>query len=558
MAYWGLMLVACAVFYWMNVLTPLKEDDMLHSLVIGDLTPVDSLGDLLHSWHNKFFITNGRTADMVAELFCGLLGKPLFNVCNALMFGLLAHVVSLLATRRRSLLAQGMLYACIGTCYPVPGETMLWLAGSCNYLWSITASLWLLYYLLHHHTSRLGWPRAVLLLLVAMLAGAGNEAMSFGLLGGMVLYFACNRRLIDRTVAIALVGYMLGVLLIVASPAAWERASGGGIAVDMPLADLLMSRCYIVGERMVRLVVPVMALAVGAGVLLWRGKGFRALKTSVWPYVLVMLIAVLLILGLMPYRPYAPLTTVSLIVVILAADTLLRRWPLLRLAVVACCVAAGGYAFARGVADLKRYKAIDDRVVSEIRAASGQAVLIEVPDAGVGRFVYPLPLQSSHFFSNEYIWRAYFNKENIQFVSDSVYVRFHEGRLLDGAVAMPFTADRTDVARRVLAFADQDYMVLELNLDTLPTAYQVGTAFREQALSAAEQAYRRKHAIAGGTDPFGYYPLRYRGQALMVLPLLGNEVSRAELLLDYAGDERLMLTRVAPNPPEVKTDHSER
>ena len=65
-------------------------------------------------------------------------------------------------------------------------------------------------------------------------------------------------------------------------------------------------------------------------------------------------------------------------------------------------------------------------------------------------------------------------------------------------------------------------------------------------------------AIAGGTDPFGYYPLRYRGQALMVLPLLGNEVSRAELLLDYAGDERLMLTRVAPNPPEVKTDHSER
>ena len=73
-AYWGLMLVACAVFYWMNVLTPFKEDDMLHSMVIGDLTPINSVSDLLHCWWNKYLITNGRSSDMVAELFCGLLG----------------------------------------------------------------------------------------------------------------------------------------------------------------------------------------------------------------------------------------------------------------------------------------------------------------------------------------------------------------------------------------------------------------------------------------------------------------------------------------------------
>jgi hypothetical protein len=205
-AYWGLMLVACAVFYWMNVLTPFKEDDMLHSMVIGDLTPINSVSDLLHCWWNKYLITNGRSSDMVAELFCGLLGKPLFNVLNTLMFGLLAHVVSLLATHRRSLLAQGLLYACIGTCYPVPGETMLWLAGSCNYLWTITASLWFLYYLLHHPSKRMGWGKSILFFLGAMLAGAGNEATSFGLLAGMVLYYAFNRRQIDRTVIVGMAG----------------------------------------------------------------------------------------------------------------------------------------------------------------------------------------------------------------------------------------------------------------------------------------------------------------------------------------------------------------
>ena len=542
------------MFYWMNVLTPFKEDDMLHSLVIGDLTHVNSLGDLLHSYHNKFFITNGRTSDMLAELFCGLLGKPLFNVCNALMFGLLAHVVSLLATSRKSLLAQSMLYACIGTCYPVPGETMLWLAGSCNYLWTITGSLWLLYFLLHHRNMRLGWPKALLLLLGAMLAGAGNEAMSFGLLAGMVLYFAFNRRLIDRTVIVGLTGYLLGVLLIVASPAAWERASGGGIAVDMPLADLLMSRCYIVGEKMVRFVVPVLTMAVGIAVLVWRGKGIKVLKGSVWPYVFVMLTLVLLVLGLMPKRPYAPMVTVSLIVVIMAADALLRRWGLLRAAVTVFCLLVSGITFGHGIRELRIYKAHEERMVSEIRSASGQTILHENPCAGSSRFLYPLPMQSDHFFTNEYIWRAYFDKENVQFVSDSVYVRFHEGRLTDGALGMPFKTDRPDVGGSVMAFPDQDYMLLTLLTDTLPTAYQVGTAYRDGALSAADQAYRRKHAIASDSDPFGYYPLRYGDKVVMVLPLLDDEVSRAELLLDYAGDERLTLYRQAPNPADVKQE----
>lgn len=553
-AYWTLLAVACAVFYWMNVLTPLKEDDLLHSLVIGDLTHVNSLGDLLHSYHNKFFITNGRTSDMVAELFCGLLGKPLFNVCNALMFGLLAHVVSLLATGRRSLLAQSLLYACIGTCYPVPGETLLWLAGSCNYLWTITGSLWLLYYLLHHSNTRLGWPKALLLLLGAMLAGAGNEAMSFGLLAGMVLYFAFNRRLIDRTVVVGLTGYLLGVLLIVASPAAWERASGGGIAVDMPLADLLMSRCYIVAEKMARFVVPVLAVAVGIAVLVWRGKGLKTLKKSVWPYVFVMLTLVLLVLGLMPKRPYAPLATVSLIICTIAADTLLRRWIPLRAIAIALCLLVSGITFGHGIKELKIYKVDEERMVSEIRSASGQAILHENPCAGSSRFLYPLPMESDHFFTNEYIWRAYFDKENIQFVSDSVYIRFHEGRLLDGAIEMPFKTDRPDVGGSVVAFPDQDYMLLTLLTDTLPTAYQVGTSYRNEDLTAYDQAYRRKHAIASATDPFGYYPLRYGDKVVMVLPLWGDEVSRAELLLDYAGDERLMLYREAPNPASVKHD----
>ena len=547
------MLLACAVFFWMNVLTPFKEDDMLHALVIGDLTPVNSLSDLLHSYWNKFFITNGRTSDMVAELFCGLLGKPLFNVCNALMFGLLAHVVSLLATGRRSLLAQAILYACIGTCFPVPGETMLWLAGSCNYLWSITGSLWVLYYLLNHRSSALGWGKGLLLLLGAMLAGAGNEAISFGLFGGLFLYFAFNRDKIDRVVIVGMVGYLLGVLLIMSSPAAWERASDGGIVVDLPFMQLVYSRCYIVGEKMLRFLLPLTAFAVLV-VMLVR-KGLRVFKASVWPYLFVMLTLVLLALGLNPDRPYAGLVTVSLIITILGIDALLRRWQLARVAVVLVCLALSAWTFGRGIVTLSEYKVHEQRVIDGIRSAPAQAVLRESPFVGNSPFLYTLPLESDRFFTNEYIWRAYFNKENVQFVSDSVYVRYNTGRLTDGAVEMPFTTDRPDVAGHVVAFPDQDYMLLTLRCDTLPTAYQTGWAYWNesgQVLSEQEQTYRRQHGVGGASDPFGYYPLRYENQVVMVLPLFSDAISSALVLLDYAGENLLTLRREGPNPPEVK------
>lgn len=547
------MAVACAVFYWMNLLTPFKEDDMLHSLVIGDLTPVNSLSDLLHSYWNKFFITNGRTSDMVAELFCGLLGKPLFNVCNALMFGLLSHVVSLLATRRCSVMSLAVLYACIGSCYPVPGETMLWLAGSCNYLWSITGSLWVLYFLLHHRRDSIGWGKGTLLFLGAMLAGAGNEAISFGLFGGLFLYYAFNRGLIDRVVMVGMAGYLMGVLLIMASPAAWERASDGGIVVDMPLMQLLYSRCYIVGEKMLRFVVPMLAWMV-IMVMLFK-NGFKTFKASVWSYLLVMLTLVLLALGLNPERPYAGLVTVALVITIKGVDELLRHWQLVRALVVMGCLAWSAWSFAHGIVTLKEYKEHEQRVMDEIRSAPAQAILHESPFKGYSRFLYPLPLESTRYFTNEYIWRAYFDKENVQFVSDSVFVRYHDGRLNDGAIEMPFTTDRPDVASKIVAFTDQDYMLLTLQCDTLPTAYQTGWAYWDessQALSQQERDYRQQHGVGSASDPFGYYPLRYRDQVVMVLPLFDDAVSSALLLLDYAGENLLTLQRVAPNPPEVK------
>ena len=553
-AYWGALLVGCAVFYWMNVLTPFKEDDMLHSLVIGRLSHVESFGDLLQSYWNKYFVLNGRSADMIAELFCALLGKPLFNVCNTLMLGALLHIMSLLATGRRSLLALGMMFACIGTCYPVPGETLLWLAGSCNYLWTITATLALLLYLRRHRSgTRVGWLSGLLLGLGAFLAGAGNEAMSFAFIAAAVVFYLLHRDRVDRTVVIVLGAYALGTLMILASPAAWDRAADGGIAVNMPLRELLLSRWHIVSEKMLRFFTPVAAIMVGLGYLLL--KGFKAVRSNIWTYLMLFLVLLMAALGMMTDRPYAPLATVSLLVLIIAADRLLHRWLLIRTAVAVVLLALGAFTAVRGVNVLKAYRAFEEPIIAEVREASSQAILHERQFYGYSRFLYPLRFQSTAYFTNEYIWRAYFDKENIQFVADSVYDRYHSGRLLDGALPMPFTSDQPALVDSVLGVQGQDYMIVQLRSDTVPTTYQVGIALwytDSLALTPEERAFRRNHAMEGGGDPFGYYPLSYQDKILIVMPLAADKDSCLVVPLHYRDDREMRLFRTGPNPQTLK------
>ena len=550
--YWSLLLVACCVFYFMNVLTTFKDDDMLHSMVIGELTHVGSVGDLLRSYWNKYFILNGRSSDMLVEFFCAFLGKPVFNVLNTLVFALLAHVVCLLASGKHSLLALSLFCLCIASCYPSPGETMLWLAGSCNYMWTVTATLWIIYYLLHHRQDRLGWTRGVLLIVGAFLAGAGNEATSFAFIASMALYYLFNRDGIDRIVVVVMAGYALGVLMILASPAGWRRVPSE-VITDMSLMELLVSRSHVLSSKLTHLVTPL--LSVIALIIALLGKQTKIFKSNVWPYLLLCSVLLMAVLGLTAQRPYAWLAIVSLIIVINAAHHLLRHH-IIRLLAIVCSLALTAASCAKGFKVMAQYKAYEDQVRQEIISSPRQVVLHPRWFTAYSRFVYPMQFSSADFFNNHYIWRYYYNKENVQFVPDSVYNRFYEGRLLDGAVEMPFSDDHGGLVTRVVAFPDQDYMVATLALDTVPNVYQVGRTFFRSDASLTEQQRSSLVNCGDGTtcSLFCYYPLRYQGQVHFIIPLPRDNDTCLLVLLNQQGSDEMRLSRTAPNPQGVKSE----
>ena len=510
--------MACAVMLVMNVLTPYKEDDMGFTLIDGVWTPIRSLGDLLQSCRNHYLGTNGRFSDLIPTLFAAFLGKGAFNVCNALVFTLLAHLLSLLSTGRRSITAVAMFLAVVGTCYPVPGETMLWMAGSANYLWAITTSLLLVYCLTRPSAGPVGWTGGVALLLGAMVAGSFNEATSFGFLAGLVIYYAVNRHRFDRRAAVALAGYLAGVLIIMGSPAAWSRAAtDGGIVTNLPLADLLGTRWFIFYEKAWRFYLPIIALAVGiVALLLKRG---RMVRESVWTYIFICLSLVMFALGLLHERAYAPWVTVALLIIVTGVDALLARWPWMKLALIGVSLALAIFTFARGIKMLHAYKNLDEQISREITAAPSQAVLHEYIPNSYNRFIKPMNYQSSNFFGHEAVYRAYYGKSNVQFVNDSVYARFHEQRLLDGARLLPASCDRPDILGNAYLLPNQSYIAVELLTGTLPATPQMARYYPPldpDSVSPRQQRQQQDYGIRLDYSPAWFYPMEYQGKGYLI------------------------------------------
>ena len=545
LAYWGLLLAVCAVFFVLNLWTSFKEDDMEFSL-LRDAGFVD----FWKARWDHYLTSNGRCADFYATLFCAYLGKPLFNVCNTLVFALMAHLAVLLSTGCRSILALVLFVTMVAVCFPVPGQTMLFVAGSCNYMWAITASLSLIWLMRRYRGVKLGWGKTALLMLLALVAGNFNEATSLGMLGGAILYFMFNPRELDRRTLLVMGAYLLGVLVIFASPGTLSRIVGGGIAVDMTVQEMVASRCYIFIKKMLLFVVPILAVLVG--IVAWRKCGWQTVRRCLWAFVMLAMAALMLVLGYLFERAYAPLATVSFIIVAMGVDWLLSRWHhqvAARLVLAVLGIGVSVWATARAVRDLHELKMFEDNIEREITAAPRHAVLHEYRFNKTGRFLTPLRYVSTDFFNREATYCAYYGKDNVQFVPDSVFDRYHSGRLLDGAVMLPLVSDRPEIADTVLAVPGQDYMVVLLNVDTLlPTPQLTDYYFADSGagLTQDEKLFRIKNGLPADFEPKGFFPLYYQGRQLLVFPLMDENMSRAVVQLDYEGDlGKMTLSRSA-------------
>ncbi len=252
-----LLLVVAVVFYQYNVWTPMRSDDYWVGLTFGQLADgshgctqerISSVWEWVQACYHRRFVFNGRLSDCIASALLLLGGKSFFNVANTVVFIAAVSAVCLFSFRKLSCLhfcvtLLGML------CFlPKLEGSLLWLCGSCNYLWPTLLLLCIFAFLRMGDAGRaegLGLKTACAV--CAFFCGWWHEGLGATLCVSLFLLIALRlfrRKPIPVVYPLVMLCAACGTLMVVTSPALWERAGLTGQEVSWPSLVQLLSRVY--------------------------------------------------------------------------------------------------------------------------------------------------------------------------------------------------------------------------------------------------------------------------------------------------------------------------
>ena len=179
---------------------------------------------------NHWFAHNGRIVNSSLEsLFIGILGKPLFNAFNALIFcvtiGFFLSLCGYKCRGRWSWLVMLLFLALI----PTFNEVFLWFSGSFNYLWTAFFVLGFLLLLRRYENVKLSAKHG-LLMPVAFVCGWTHEVMTLPVSMALGLYLLLHiRKIWGKAVLPLILAFMLGTAMNVLAPATFIRAEADDV-----------------------------------------------------------------------------------------------------------------------------------------------------------------------------------------------------------------------------------------------------------------------------------------------------------------------------------------
>lgn len=190
---------------------------------------IQSFGDIFYSLKLHYMTWGGRMVAHFFAMFFLWVGKGWFDVVNAGMVVLLLLAMQWIAmggrvTAKLSPFITALSFFCIWACNSNFGGTMLWVAGSCNYLWtSVFLLLFLIPYVRHYLTNgQVEYPYwfGPLWLVLGILAGNSNENTIcwIGLSGGLYLLYAWKKKTLSAWMLWSLVGLGIGYFALMLAP----------------------------------------------------------------------------------------------------------------------------------------------------------------------------------------------------------------------------------------------------------------------------------------------------------------------------------------------------
>lgn len=143
---WLVLIITFITIFTLNQLTYYTSDDYTYHYVYKghmpttDIEKIDGIGSIVTSQINHYHLWNGRyLAHSIVQFFLQY-DKIIFNIFNTFAFILLMYLIYAIIETRSSIKKPGMLLAQIAMLLwlmiPSFGQTVLWVSGAGNYLWT--------------------------------------------------------------------------------------------------------------------------------------------------------------------------------------------------------------------------------------------------------------------------------------------------------------------------------------------------------------------------------------------------------------------------------------
>jgi len=230
-----------AYCFAVGLLIPLFADDYSFSFVYETDRRIESASDVLESQIIHYLTWGGRAvAHTLGQLFL-LWGKPVFAFANSLLFVALLMLIYRYASVRRRAISEDayglfLIFFFAWVCLPSFGETVFWLIGSVNYLW--TTVLVLLFLLPYRRLALEGTEgsarstarrisKAILMFPFGVAAGWTNENTAMVMIGLAALAsFVAYRRSVRPPLHLVsgIAGAAVGYAFLLLAPGNRERA----------------------------------------------------------------------------------------------------------------------------------------------------------------------------------------------------------------------------------------------------------------------------------------------------------------------------------------------
>lgn len=526
---WATFLLAAAVFFVLSHYSVLRGDDKLFSLMTGhDYAPIRTWPDYLTALREHYVANNGRTADAVLMLFLAFCPKVVWDVANSAVFVLFLWLTGRLAGGRWwHTLPLTLAYVML--LFPCPGETMMWMAGSCNYMWSVTLTLAVMCLLSRQSGMDIGGKALTLMLCVV--AGSMNESVSVSFLIGAVVWLIAKRgEGRGRFALCAVVAYAAGLAVILAAPGLWARLHGGtDINLNAGVGQMVLQRLLVVTTQSVRLVLPLLAACVVVTRI--KRRGLRAtcgdLLCAMWFGAL----AAVLLFGLFKDRIYTFYSVSSFLVVMRWVAGVLMQLRRLAPAVAGCAVAVVVWTAAGSFRAISDYRTFTLGVECDV-LASADGVVAAHYHRGKHRFVAPTNYDSDVMCLYQHAYSAYYHKPNVQFLKPALLKLYRTENIENGAVAMPFTSSCPEVASRLLALADSAHCAVAVDKRRVGVVAE-NTVLRgeprpevalKDGVARLKRWYFASLGVRDDVKTCGVYYLDSGGVRYLVLPTIGADV----------------------------------